>query len=255
MNTERTDYDAPWKAAVEHYFKEFTALFFPQVYTGIDWTHEPEFLDTELQQVTRDAELGRCLADKLVKVWCTDGTESWVLIHIEIQNQPDPDFAQRMYTYNYRLFDLRKREVVSLAVLGDESTDWRPGHFGYERWGCEVKLKFPTVKLQDYRERWAELEASTNPFAVVVMAHLKTQETRQDVAARKDWKFSLLRRLYEHGYQRDDVVHLFMFIDWLMNLPPELEQALKQELRKYEEEQEMDYITSFERAGYQRGVK
>ncbi|MBN1486475.1 MAG: hypothetical protein JW981_02460, partial [Anaerolineae bacterium] len=143
----------------------------------------------------------------------------------------------------------------SLAVLGDENQTWRPQRYGYELWGCKACLEFPTVQLLDYRERWAELEQSDNPFAVIVMAHLKTQETRQDVMARKDWKFSLLRRLYEHGYRRNDVVNLFMFIDWLMNLPPELEQALRQELRNYEEEQQMDYMTSFERAGYQRGVK
>ncbi len=28
--------------------------------------------------------------------------------------------------------------------------------------GCEVSLKFPTVKLLDYEERWSELEASSN---------------------------------------------------------------------------------------------
>ena len=30
----------------------------------------------------------------------------------------DPDFAKRMYVYNYRLFDRYDRPVVSLAVLG-----------------------------------------------------------------------------------------------------------------------------------------
>jgi hypothetical protein len=37
--------------------------------------------------VVRDAELGRRLADKLVKVWRRDGEEVWVLIHIEVQGQ------------------------------------------------------------------------------------------------------------------------------------------------------------------------
>ncbi|MBN1486822.1 MAG: transposase [Anaerolineae bacterium] len=254
-NMERTDYDSPWKAALEHYFKEFIAFFFPQVYAGIDWTRNHEFLDTELRQVTRDAKIGRRLADKLVKVWRTDGTEYWVLVHIEVQSQPDPDFARRMYTYNYRLFDHYNREVASLAVLGDEQPNWRPQRFGYELWGCKVGIEFPSVKLLDYREPWATLEASRNPFAIIVMAHLKTQETYQDVMARKEWKFGLLRRLYEHGYQRADIQELFEFIDWIMNLPPELELALWQELQSYEEGKKMRYITSVERIGYQRGVQ
>ncbi len=41
-------------------------------------------------------------------------------------------------------------------------------------------LWFPAVKLWDYNECWSELEASDNPFATVVMAHLKTKATRKD---------------------------------------------------------------------------
>lgn len=56
-------------------------------------------------------------------------------------------------------------------------------------------FEFPVVKLLDYRERWAELEESQNPFATVVMAHLKAQETRHADEERKAWKFNLVRRL------------------------------------------------------------
>jgi hypothetical protein len=96
--------------------------------------------------------------------------------------------------------------VVSLAVLGDERAGWRPDRFGYELWGCEVGLRFPTVKLLDYRECWVELEESRNLFAVVVMAHLKALETQADTVARKTVKWQLLRRLYEQGYARVDIL-------------------------------------------------
>jgi hypothetical protein len=39
--------------------------------------------------------------------------------------------------------------------------------------GSRVSFTFPIVKLLDYRARWQDLERSTNPFATVVMAHLK----------------------------------------------------------------------------------
>ncbi|MBI4870720.1 MAG: hypothetical protein HY814_04045 [Candidatus Riflebacteria bacterium] len=65
---ERTDYDSPWKEALERYFQPFLALFFPVAHEGIDWGKGHEFLDKELQKVVRDAELGRRLADKLVRV-------------------------------------------------------------------------------------------------------------------------------------------------------------------------------------------
>ena len=58
-----------------------------------------------------------------------------------------------------------QKPVISLAILGDERVNWRPDSYNYTIAGCEVSLKFPTVKLLDYEESWSELEASSNPFA------------------------------------------------------------------------------------------
>ena len=76
-----TDYDNPWKTALERYFPQFMALFFPEAHAGIDWSRGYAFLDKELQKVVRDAKLGRRLADKLVRVYGTDGVEDRVLAH------------------------------------------------------------------------------------------------------------------------------------------------------------------------------
>ena len=96
----RDDYDSPWKEALERYFPEFLALLYPSIHAEIDWTRGPAFLDKELQQVVRDAELGRRYADKLAKVYTRDGTETWVLIHVEVQGEPEARFAERMYVYH-----------------------------------------------------------------------------------------------------------------------------------------------------------
>jgi hypothetical protein len=42
------------------------ALFFPEAHGQIDWKREWTFLDKELEQIVRDAELGRRLVDELV---------------------------------------------------------------------------------------------------------------------------------------------------------------------------------------------
>ena len=152
MNIPATDLDSPWKEVIERYFQAFMAFFFPEAHAGIAWERGYEFLDKELQRVVRDAKLGRRLADKLVKVWRSDGVETWVLIHVEVQGQAEPDFPKRMYVYNYRLFDRYDRQVVSLAVLGDAQADWRPAEYGYTLWGCQVGLRFPMVKLLDYED-------------------------------------------------------------------------------------------------------
>jgi hypothetical protein len=247
------DHDSPWKEVLEVYFEAFVAFFFPEAHREIDWRRPHDFLDKELQRVTPEAELGRRTVDKLVRVHLRGGDEAWVLVHVEVQSQRDPSFAERMYVYNYRLFDRHRRKVASLAILADDRPRWKPSAFGYTLLGCEVSLRFPAVKLLDYRKRWAELEASQSPFAVVVMAHLESLRTRRDVQARKAAKLRLVRELYRKGYSRRDVRQLFRFIDWVMTLPEELEEQFWTEVRALEEEKHMPYVTSIERLGIKKG--
>jgi hypothetical protein len=243
----QASYDSPWKEALEQYFEPFLAFFFPKAHNEIDWQRGYEFLDKELQQIVVEAELGKRIVDKLVKVWQLDGEETWVLLHIEIQSQVDSDFTKRMYTYNYRIFDRYNRKVVSLAVLGDMQDSWRPQEYSYELWGCRASLQFPIVKLLDYEKQWKALEESTNPFAVVVMAHLRTQTTSQNPEARLQWKISLIKQLYQKGYSRENILQLFRLINWMMTLPEKLEQICDTEINSYENQNYMPYITTVER--------
>jgi hypothetical protein len=249
------DYDSPWKQALETFFPDFMAFFFPAAHDDIDWRRGYQFLDKELRQVARDAELGRRQVDVLAQVWRQGGQETWVLVHVEVQAQAQAGFAERMYVYNYRLYDRYRRAVASLAVLADEQTGWRPGEYSYELWGCRAGLVFPAVKLLDYWTQWSSLEASSNPLATVVMAHLKAQETRDDPAARQAWKLWLTRRLYRLGYARQQVLDLFGFVDWVLQLPGPQELVFWQEVQEMEEEKRMQYITSIERIGMQQGMQ
>ena len=253
MIEQRADYDNPWKEALSLYFQPFMAFFFPEIDANINWSRGYEFLDKEFQQVVRDAEMGLREADKLVKVWRGDGVEVWVLIHIEIQSQATSDFAERMYVYNYRIFDMYRRSVVSLAVLADNQYSWRPNQYHNELWGCEVNFLFPTVKLLDYQGR-SESLTEKNPFAVIVAAHLTTQQTNQDPDRRYQGKLRIAKSLYQRGYSRQDILELFRLIDWMMSLPESIESEFKQEIRNFEEDLQMPYVTSFERLARQEGI-
>jgi hypothetical protein len=248
----RDDYDSPWKEALERYLPDFLALLFPQAHAGIDWSRGYEFLDKELQQVVRDAEFGRRYADKLAKVYTQDGAETWILIHVEIQGEAETGFAERMYVYNYRLFDRYRVDIVSLAVLADDSPGFRPDAYRRDRWGCELRFCFPVEKLLDWNGRWEQLEASLNPFALVVMAHLKAQESK-DGSTRKGWKLRLVRLLYQRGYAREQVLELFRVLDWILQLPDALEREFTHEIIAFEEQVKMPYVTSVERLGRQEG--
>jgi hypothetical protein len=248
-----TYYDSPWKEVLEAYFPPFMAFFFPRAYAEIDWTPGHEFLDKELEQVVRDAALGQRRVDKLVRVSLRHGAQGLVLVHVEVQSQWEAGFNERMYLYNYRLFDRYHKPVASLAVLGDEQPHWRPERYAYELLGCRVELRFPVVKLLDYRADWSALEANDNPFATVVMAHLRALETRADDPSRYRWKLRLVKRLYERNYARQDVLELFRFIDWVMSLPREWEVQFTQALVQFESEKHMRYVTSVERLGIEKG--
>ncbi|GAB1539843.1 hypothetical protein NUACC21_25100 [Scytonema sp. NUACC21] len=81
------------------------------------------------------------------------------------------------------------------------------------------------------------------------MAHLQTQATTKDPQGRLRWKLSLVKRLYELGYTKDNILQLFRLIDWMMGLPENLEQVFDNELMSYEGAETMPYITSVERVG------
>ena len=254
MTENQDEYDSPWKEAISIYFPSCIAFFFPNIHERIDWSIPHEFLEKELQQVMRDDEIGDRKADKLVKIWLRDGSETWLLIHLEIQSQYQATFAERMYVYNSRIFGMYRKKVISLAILADERPHWRPTSYSYQMWGCEVSLKFPIVKLLDYQQDWENLEQNPNPFAPIIAAHLKTQETRQKGAERLQWKLSVVKSLYRRGYTQTEVRQLFRLIDWMMALPKNLETEFRQELEHYEEEMTMPYVTSVERLAREEGL-
>ena len=142
-----SEQDSVWKEVLDAYFKEFLAFFFPETHQDVDWRRAYEFLDKELEKVVQDSELGKRLVDKLVKVYLKDGAETWLLIHIELQSYADPGFEERMYVYNYRIFDRYPSEVISTAVLTDTTQSYRPQAYLRRRWGFRHLFEFPTVKL------------------------------------------------------------------------------------------------------------
>jgi hypothetical protein len=255
MSNSRLDQDSPWKDILRQYFQQALEFFFPQTATLVDWSRPYEFLDTEFQQIAPESETGKRYADQLVKVWLKRGQELWLLVHIEVQAKPEAHFAERMLVYHLRIFDRFHRHPTSLAILCDSSAQWRPTEYHYADFQTELSFRFGSAKLLDYRQRWSELESSRNPFAVVVMAHLQAQETKRKARTRKDYKLNLIRRLYEQGYQQQEILNLFRFIDWVMMLPEGLKHEFWQQLKTYEQEQRMPYITSIEEIGFERGLE
>jgi hypothetical protein len=248
------DYDSPWKAAIDGYFPDFMAFYFPDIDNNIDWSKSYESLDNELDAVVRDSKIGKRYADKLVKVTRLDGTKGFVYIHIEVQGQVEKAFAQRMFTYNYRIYDKYGQFPVSLAVLADENEHWKPQAFRYEEWGFRLEMHFPVVKLMDYRNQVDALLAEHNPFAILTAAHILTKRTKQSMDERLRVKIKVMRLLYAKGWDKQALLNFFAVIDWLMYLPKALTIQFKHEIHQIEEEDKMRYVTSIERLAIEEGI-
>jgi hypothetical protein len=188
-----------------------------------------------------------------VEVKMLSGDVGWLLVHLEVQSQRDSDFARRMFVYFYRIRDKYDKRVVSLAVLGDSEPNWRPDGYREANFGCQFDFRFPVVKLLDYAQQIELLEQSTNPFASIILAHLATMQTSQDPEDRCRWKLRLLRPLYQRGYSADEVRKLFRVLDWMIQLPDDIQLEFRQQLEQFEQEQRMPYITSIERMAIEKG--
>ena len=253
MEPPNDHYDSPWKEAIEHYFQEFMAFYFPDAYRSVDWSKEHIFLDQELRAIVQDAELGTRFVDKLVRVTELSGSESWIYIHVEVQGTRQTEFSKRMFVYNYRIFDRYEKPVASLAVLADQHKHWKQTSYGYNVLGCRLTLDFPVAKLTDYDEKLDELLASENAFGLITAAHILTRKTRKKHQERYEAKLLLIKILSQRHWDKQRVINLLTVVDWLMTLPAWLDTKVWQEIETIEEHKNMKYITSIERIGIAKG--
>ncbi|MCI0639586.1 MAG: hypothetical protein L0Y72_18930 [Gemmataceae bacterium] len=116
-----------------------------------------------------------------------------------------------------------------------------------------MELSYRIAKLLDYAHNVEALEASDNPYAAIVLAHLQALWTHGDPSSRQQWKLRIVKGLYRGHWSNEDVRALFRLIDWIMTLPEDLDEAWRTAIYEYEEEQNMPYITSIERLAMRKG--
>lgn len=272
------DHDSPWKDALELYFPQALALLTPDLYSLIDGSVPVEFLDKELQAILASGSHGRSrrLADKLGQVRLREGGDALLLIHVEVQGRLSGpvalrDFSGRMMEYQMLIrMSFRHRHggtghrprVYSLGILINQPCRQagRPvnTHLEYQDdfLGQTLRFTFPVVELAQWRDRWDELDrlASSNPFAVIIMAQLRANQYR-DKSGRLAPLIDLVRRLYGYGHDRDQVARLLRLVEWMISLPPGLETDYLQAVQRLEQERKMSYVTIAERYGIKKGME
>ncbi len=86
-------------------------------------------------------------------------------------------------------------------------------------------------------------------------AHLLTQQTKGDDRQRLVAKWRLAKLLYERNWDKQRIIDLFSVIDWMMQVPKDLQNQLWQDIEQLERNQTMPYITSVERIGIEKGMQ
>jgi hypothetical protein len=87
------------------------------------------------------------------------------------------------------------------------------------------------------------------------MAHLKTKVTTKDLTQREQWKWNLVRPLYQKGLTKVDIINLVKFIDKMMTLPPPLQTEFQTKLNDYEKELNMPFLSTIEENAQEKGAK
>lgn len=248
-----TNFDGAWKEALDHYLPACIQLLFPDVYAGIDWTQPVTDEPLVLLQINPETATGTQYVDKLVQVTRSDGEQTLVFVHLEIQAQRDEGFAQRIFRYHTRLFDRHVRPVVSLAILADDDPHWNPTSFGYTLWSCRIMLHFPTIKLLELDA--ATLAASSNPLAMVILIHRDAQATRGKPEERMQRKVARFRTFFRNRYQPEDLRRIYRILEHILRLPPPLQAQAHAAMRQIEQEENHMSLpmVGLEKIGYLQG--
>jgi hypothetical protein len=208
--------DILWKVIMEEVFPDLLRFIYPDADEEYNMERGFEFLDKELAELNPqpDEEKDSRFADKLVKVYHRDGVEEWVLLHVEVQGdtQDRDGFAERMYTYFYRIRDRYPGRLVSaLAIFTGENGNRTPGKYSYEYRGTKLTYEYPTVSILDYSDE--ELDKSSNPFAqVVVAAKMRLQEGKVPEDELLNNKLLAARKLTEKGFGMEKIRAIFNFL-------------------------------------------
>ena len=201
---------------MEEVFPDLLRFIYPNADDEYNMERGLEFLDKEPAELNPqpDEEKDSRFADKLVKVYHRDGVEEWVLLHVEVQGdtQDRDAFAERMYTYFYRIRDRCPGRLASaLAIFTGENGNRMPGKYSYEYRGTKLTYEYPTVSILDYSDE--ELDKSSNPFAqVVVAAKMRLQEGKLPEDELLNNKLLAARKLTEKGFGMEKIRAIFNFL-------------------------------------------
>lgn len=246
--------DDIWKRVIEKFFNDFVSFFMPDLYKDIDFSVEKKFLDKELQKISVKSQRKNRRVDELVEVKLKDGTERWLLLHIEVQGYDEPEFATRMYKYQYRIFDKFDKDVIALAIFIDGDENFKPNKYEKSLYETKISYEYKIYKVLDQNEN--KLRQNNNPFALVILASLFYLKAKNNQNKRYSYKIKLVELLSGKNYTQEEINDLFDFIDILIGFKnKKLEELFYEEVNKMSKVKEKELIGGFKRIAIKVAIK
>ncbi len=251
-----SNYDEPWKSFIINHFYAFLTFYFPKMADVIDWSVPPVFDFTEVSQFLGKAKRRNKFIDVVVQVTLLTGEKQIILLHFEVQTKYGKKLGRRLYLLTCGLqWQFPDFKIASLVVRTDLHQKWQPLEYAFAAGGFSSQFTFPTCKISErLATDWSE---DFSLPAMVARAQIEALKTTSDAEARYEAKKRLIRMLYERHYERDEVLDILRYLDWMMHLSDDLERKLRGEIRTFKSEKfpEMTkYVTSWERFAKQEGL-
>lgn len=260
----RANADGAWKRVLTDLLPQVLELTVPELYRAVNWSVPTVSLDKEFQAVVRRAAIGPRVADTVVQLRLLSGETTWLVLHVEVQGQPEGDFAERMCSY-YALLHLRLRRqraagaapplILGLALLTDDNATWRPQPYEARAFAQGVRYDYWAVKLLEWGARTDELAASANPFAVIVQAWLGILAARGRVDDLASVARAVFRRMRRGGYSNEAIGTMLAFLEQVLVTSQDRQELLAAILEELEDEPMAQVMSRWERSAIRKGLR
>lgn len=255
--------DPLWKSILEQTFSHFLRFIFSDADTVFDLNKPFDYLDKEFESLFPPESNGRGVryVDKLVKVFLKDGSEQFVLCHVEIQSSKGRgDLAERMFRYFYRIWDRYGVPVTAIAILADGSKEYRPMVYLQKFMGTTLRYDFNSYKILDQEE--SALRANENPFSVIVLtAFLAIVNKKVSDEGLKAIKHDLYDEMMKREMDKETRQGLYDFLTYYVSFDNEqvlsiFEEEIKTKVGRSNTMGTQEYLLDkAERKGVEKGIK
>jgi len=220
--TMRVRNDTLLKSIIEEYCVEFIRFFFSNADEIFDLDKKILFFDKEFANLfpQHGDEENVMYVDKLIQVWRKDGKKEWILIHIEVQDKPEKNFAERMFVYYYHIRDKFKHKITAIVIFTGTNKKFAPSFYKEEQLGTGIKYWFNTYKVFEQEEK--TLELSNNPFAVIIQTILLSLKKRKiEEGKLPDLMIKIAENLQKKNISEEKITGLALFLRNYVRLNPE----------------------------------